>query len=453
MKLGARVLVVLLVVAVIVVAGVLWLGRDEGGWTSSSTEAALEFDRAIEASHKLYSREALAHLEKAVELDPNFVLAKASLAAALAGRDSDRSKQLWDEVKKADLGRLTDRERFMVKLSLARLDRDPERMEQIINKYGAQHPNDPFVLYAQAQSAWQRGDIREAEPLYRRVIKVAPNWVVAYNELGYMAMGEGKFKQAEDLFVTYRFIAPDQANPHDSLGELFLLTGRYEEARKELELAIEVKPDFCASYEHLMQVDLLDGRNDEAMSVVERARASQACPEQAVDYLRCTASVCSLANLGKWEAVWEAFNKGCEGDMGLLSWAGTAAIQAAAATGRWDEVEGLLERLRALKAKVTGVPLSRDGLYAQISFTKALLCIRDKDNEGAIEGLLEADRSLGYYGSMAMFKLIIRLHLVDLYRKLGRDQAADRLLADVERVNPKLVKKFREQHQCCVPDL
>lgn len=453
MKLGSRVLVALLVVVVAVVAGVLWLGRDEAGWTSSSTEAALEFDRAIEASHKLYSREALAHLRKAVELDPNFVLAKASLAAALAGRDPDRSKKLHEEVKEADLSRLTDREQFMVKLTLARLDRDPERMEQVINDYGAHHPNDPFVLYAQAQSAWQRGDLREAEPLYRRVIKVAPNWVVAYNELGYMAMGQGNFKQAEDLFVTYRFIAPDQANPHDSLGELYLLTGRYDEARTELELAIEAKADFCSSYEHLMQVDLLDGNDDEAMSVLERACASGACSEHAINYLRCMASVCSLAKSGKWGAVWEAFNKDCSGDTDLLSWAGTAAIQAAAATGKWDELEDMLEKLRALKSKIKGAPLSRDGLYAKISFTKALLCIRNKDSEGAIEGLLEADRTLGYYGSAAMFKLIIRLHLVDLYRKLGRNQAADRLLADVERVNPKLVKKFREPHQCCVPDL
>ena len=78
-------------------------------------------------------------------------------------------------------------------------------------------------------------------------MEIAPNWVIAYNQLGYINMSKGRFAEAEERFKSYRFIAPDQANPHDSLGELFIALGRNDEAEESFEKAIEIKPDFWAS--------------------------------------------------------------------------------------------------------------------------------------------------------------------------------------------------------------
>ena len=96
--------------------------------------------------------------------------------------------------------------------------------------------------------------------LNRRLIEIAPNWVIAYNQLGYIAMSQGRFAEAEEYFTSYRFVAPDQANPHDSLAELYIMIGRYEEAETSLYRSIEIKPDFWAAYDHLAMIEDDDRR-------------------------------------------------------------------------------------------------------------------------------------------------------------------------------------------------
>ncbi len=435
-------------ITVLVLAGVagsmFWLGWGDDGWTTKVPQAAAEFDRAIADSQKLYTKESLEHLERAVELDPQFVVAKAALAASLAYSDPERSKQLAEEARTADLKRLSPRERFLVRLHMARLEGDQEKVRRVIEEYGAVQPDDPWVLYAQAQSAWRAGEFDRAEPLYRRLIEVAPNWVLAYNELGYMAMGEGKFKEAEDLFVTYRFIAPDQANPHDSLGELYLLTGRYREARRELEEAIEVKPDFCASYGHLLQVELMERNLEGVRGVLERTRDSGACGEHMLERLRCVSEVAQSYFLLDWEGVWRTFEKSCVADADYLDWSGLMAMDAAAVTGRWQELEQILDTLRAMKKKFPSTGLSGEIVKGEIRFGQGLLSLREGDHQGALDAYLKADRSLGYFGSLGLSKLWIRLHIAKEYSALGRDAESEAMVRDVERVNPRIAAEFRE---------
>jgi tetratricopeptide (TPR) repeat protein len=104
--------------------------------------------------------------------------------------------------------------------------------------------DDPYLLEAAGNIAFARGDNAESEPLLGRLIEVGPNWVIAYNQLGYLTMREGRFAEAEEYLTSYRFIAPDQANPHDSLGEMYVILGRLPEAVESFETALEIKPDF-----------------------------------------------------------------------------------------------------------------------------------------------------------------------------------------------------------------
>lgn len=425
-------------------AVIFWLGRGGDGWTTAVPAAAAEFDQAIADSQKLYAKESLEHLKKAVELDPQFVVAKAALAASLAYSDPERSKRLAEEVRSADQSRLTARERFLVQLHMARLEGDQEKVQRVIEDYGTVQPDDPWVLYAQAQSAWRAGELDRAEPLYRRLIEVAPNWVLAYNELGYMAMGEGKFKEAEDLFVTYRFIAPDQANPHDSLGELYLLTGRYEEARRELEEAVKVKPDFCASYGHLMQVELMERRAEGVLAAVDRVRKSGACGEKMLERLQCMAEVAQPYLRGDWEGVWRIFEQSCGGRADYLEWSGVMAMDAAAVTGRWQELERMLDGLRAMQEELPALGLSGEIVKGEIEFARGLSSLRDGDHQGALEAFLKADRSMGYFGSLGLFKLWIRLHIAREYSALGKEAESEAMARDVERVNPTIAEGFRE---------
>ena len=119
---------------------------------------------------------------------------------------------------------------------------------------------------------------QRAEPqfVYQRLVEIAQNWVIAYNQLGYIAMASGRFVEAEEYFTSYRFVAPDQANPHDSLGELYLLLGR---------------PD-------VVEVETIplnaDAQDDARIKVYERY-----APDRTGTTARTTATACCTCTTGR----------------------------------------------------------------------------------------------------------------------------------------------------------
>ncbi len=177
---------------------------------------------------------------------------RSSRCSSTDGSKEERER-LIAELRQSDTARLNDRERLMLDVVLARADHDEPRRARRVAEYLAEHPRDPWGLNLASADAWARQDWPEAEQLYRRLVEVDPNWLMARNHLGYIAMAQGRFAEAEEHFRIYKYVAPDQANPHDSLGELLILLGRYDEARAELEEAVRVRPDFCASYQNLLR--------------------------------------------------------------------------------------------------------------------------------------------------------------------------------------------------------
>ena len=219
---------VLALAAVVVAAVALILNALPTGaeWTTDSPEALAEFNAAVDAQMKLYHNEVQAHLERALELDPDFVMAKLYLADQVKMDDDGRSASLWNDVISADQSKLSERERVLIDRARALQENRYEDADEMLDSYLADHPNDPFLLHRKALTLWMAGDFDEAERLNRRLIEIAPNWVIAYNQLGYIAMSQGRFVEAEEYFTSYRFVAPDQANPHDSLAELYIMIGR-----------------------------------------------------------------------------------------------------------------------------------------------------------------------------------------------------------------------------------
>ena len=224
-------------------------------WTSDSPEALAALELAMDAKMKLYHDDAVEQLERAVELDPDFVIAKLMLADYTRHTgDKESTNQLLEEALEADRGTLKPRERFFIERTQAALEKRFDDVAAITQEYLEKYPNDPYIIDSAALMAFSKGDNETSERLYRRVLEISPNWVIAYNQLGYTTMLQGRFAEAEEYFTSYRFIAPDQANPHDSLGELYIVLGRYPEAAQSIETALDIKSDFWESYHHLMFV-------------------------------------------------------------------------------------------------------------------------------------------------------------------------------------------------------
>ena len=409
--------------------------RGAEAWSSESPVALAAFERGLQAHMRLYGEEAMAEFEAALAADPGF-LAPRFFLFDLSGSHG-RGEEHAAAIRAADLSALRPRERFLGAFFRAVADRDDEAAGRAVEAFLAARPRDPWALHLAAYRAWNRGEWERAEDLYERLVKVDPNWVLAHNHLGYIAMGLGRFADAEARFRTYAFVAPDQANPHDSLGELLVLLGRYDEARAELERAVAVRPDFCPSSRNLLRAALFADRREDAGPIVERARAH--CPEPMAAGLTCQVAVWEALRTGAAAAFWPRYGEHCPQEPGALD---LSRFRLALLAG---EEEAVRVQLAAAEARVeksrhevafgaVGTP------QAVVLHMRGLMALAAGDPAAASGKLREADERLLYFGPIGggSLKLFNRGVLAFALARAGRDREAAALRAEIEAVNPRL---------------
>jgi len=415
--------------------------RPQRVWTSDSADAIAEVARGLQAEMKLYHVEAAGHYAKALELDPDFVVPRLLLLGSMMSKDKETVERLLSEVRSADLRRLSARERFLVQYLLAKRDRKPSEASRIIEEHLATHPDDAYALFQRCTDLWVQPDWEAAERCNRELLRVDPNWVLAYNYLGYIAMAQGKFPEAEKNFLAYKFIAPDQANPHDSLGELYTVLGRYEEAEAELDEALRLRPDFCSSYDHLLLVANLRADPAIAETVIARAAAGGQCSESSVKALRCAATLWRSYLAEAWPAALSLVEEGCRDTMGGLP---VLTHRAAVLAGRLDTARSLEDKLRKyLQGAVVSPEPGGQELLAGLAHMEAVRTLVEGGAREAVELLEDADRKLAFRGEgQAILKLVNKLTLAEALRAAGLPERADAVRAEVDAVNPRLADLF-----------
>lgn len=420
-------------VAVVAAAAFAWYrATAEPGWTTDSPVALEAYQRGRQAQMKFYWTDARAAFHEALAADPDMVVAK----IALLDSDTDKEERtrLVEALREADPQRLNERERLMLEAVLARADRDEPRRAKAVADYLEDHPRDPWALMIASTDAWGRQDFPEAQKLYERLIDVDPNWLLARNHLGYIAMAQGRFAEAEEHFKLYRYVAPDQANPHDSLGELLILLGRYDEARAELEEALRVRPDFCASYQNLLRLEVFARRPEALDPIVDRIVAH--CPEPMHQPSRCAAFQGKAFLEGDYDAPWRDPDNPCAGRLtdpepvthmlAVLAGRRAEALAIEAATRkRLEEVDAKQPRygqaLRGMLAFMEGQRLLREGAAAE-----------------AVARLREAERGMPWWSGDGggTLRLIVMLTLARAEEEAGDPEASARTLAELRAVNP-----------------
>ncbi|MCP4899121.1 MAG: tetratricopeptide repeat protein [bacterium] len=435
-------LIVLAAVSVTIGVGFVALG-DRPQWTSASPAALVEFEAAMDALDMLYMEEAVARLEAALELDPEFVIAKLELANQIRHYEPERADSLYATVFDADLDGLTPREQFLVeRIRLIANDKRDEA-DLLIDAYLQEYPDDHFVLRLKASRAFGQQRLDEAEADYLELLHKSPNFVLAYNQLGYINMQRGNFAKAEEYLTSYRFIAPDQANPYDSLAELFILQGRYEEADASLREAVRLRPDFWAAYEHLLLSALSREDFAAAETASEDARSS-GCPDDMVQAFGCWTEMERLREDQKWHELLAIPESEC--GTGYSKTAALAGAHFAACKlddfGRAQEIQSIVaegesgdEELEEMKGIMRALMSSLEG--TRLAF--------ERDYEGAFESLREADGELVFQNAgVGTFKLSNQLAMIEVLRAMDRLAEASELLVEVRMVNPTLVERFEE---------
>jgi Flp pilus assembly protein TadD len=423
---------VALVAAAAIAAWAALRGRGQQEWTTTSPAALAELRLGIDAQRKYYHREAQAHFEKALELDPDFAMAKRMLMRADVSKE--RRERLRQQLAATDRSRLTPREVFLIDYTLAQAAEAPRaQLDEIVEGYLRRHPRDPYALSAQGDLRWDARRWEEAEETFQKLLAVDPNWVDAQNKMGYLSMALGRFAEAEDRFRTYRFIAPDQANPHDSLGELLVLTGRFAEAQRELEAALRIRPDFCISYFNLIDLARLSGQPERASSLVA-ALDKNGCGPELVASATCAHRVWGFYQARDWERLAAVFHEPC--------------IQQHNIGPVLPHLAAVLAGDLALAREIEAFAAKRQSTYVTranpvLPHTAAVREVAEGEVAKALEHFAATDAQLQYRQLQdGLFKMYNRLQWAHALELSGDRAAAERLVREVEGVNRAMAARY-----------
>ncbi|MEE9207653.1 MAG: tetratricopeptide repeat protein [Gemmatimonadota bacterium] len=227
--------------------------------TTGSLEAFREYQLGLEAGRRFHFEAAFEHLQRAVELDPNFALAHLTLSglAMSQGRISLGVTSL--QAAQANREGAPERDRLFLDAMLAGIiENDNDKSRRVLLELIEKYPDDKDARNA----LWRMypSQSEERRSLLEETIQLDPMYATAYNELAYWHSRQGNFDAADSLISRYVELEPGEPNPLDSKGEILEQANRFEEAREAYRAALEIRPDFTFSLDHLARTYVKEGR-------------------------------------------------------------------------------------------------------------------------------------------------------------------------------------------------
>jgi len=178
--------------------------------------------------------EAIAQLQKAVEINPNYVEAHNNLGDALLQKG--QVDEAMGQYQKA-------------------LEIDPN--------FADAHNNLGIVLL-------KKGQVDEAMAQYQKALEIKPNNASAHYNLGNVLLQKGQVDEAIIQYQRALEIKPTDAEAHYNLGNALFKKGRMDEAIAQYQKALEIDPNFAEVYYNLGNVLLQKGQVDDAIAQFQK---------------------------------------------------------------------------------------------------------------------------------------------------------------------------------------
>lgn len=176
-----------------------------------------ETDRAID----LYQR--------ALKIDPDFVLARYDLAVTYRGMgEVDKAIAEYEKVLKIN-------------------PRFPEALSNLGGQY------------------FRKGDVKQAVAHFQKAIKVYPNFIQALSNLGAALNKQGNPKQALPHLKKALALDPEFAVAYFNLGNAYFAVGELDKAETAFNNAVEKGVDFLSLHWKLHEIHLKKGRRSQAI--------------------------------------------------------------------------------------------------------------------------------------------------------------------------------------------
>jgi tetratricopeptide (TPR) repeat protein/DNA-binding winged helix-turn-helix (wHTH) protein len=249
---------------------------------TNSLEAYRYYSLGVEKAEALQNSEAVALLEKAVEIDPAFAMAYARLGYvySVTWSSQDRGKPFLEKAFQLS-DRLTEKDKLYITgwYAIANFDYAAaiKSFRDIVARY-------PFEV-----EAYRRlGLLLRGEERFDESIEVMKQGLVIdsgaqdlYNSLGSIYSDTGRHDEALSMLRRYVQLAPREPNAHDSLAIGLQWAGQYDDAVQEYNRALALKPDFDIAVIHLGNTFFEQGRYREAIEQYQRQiEISPSLPER-----------------------------------------------------------------------------------------------------------------------------------------------------------------------------
>lgn len=416
--------------------------------TTSSERAYRAYHEGVENDLKMYEREAMSSYAEALRYDPHFVMATLRLADKMRGRDPERAASLLASAARYR-DDLTEREKLMLRIWEERWGkRDLKVLQDLYDEYVRRFPKDPEGYQMRAGYLANNGRMPEALAEYEQLIKVNPNYAIAYNTLGYYWSRNGDNAKAEDYLKRYRYLASDQANPYDSLGEFYAFSGRYDEAEETLRKAIAIKEDFYAAWGHLGTVEA--GRGNPVKAAEYFRKGSDNAPSTFLRYdFRFLAAMC-LVDAGRPDDAVKEMDA-ASAEVASMAPGMEARKLKAADSFRRAGLLGRIGRTAEAEASLAAVdlsvvtdpkdPKSQEMAVQQMGLVRGVIAMgagRDAEAVTLLTSALENKPSKGFAGSdYYPVNTFARLALATSLGRLGRADDAEKALAPILEKNPR----------------
>ena len=218
---------------------------------------------------------AVAQFTRALELDPGYAAAYASLGRAYWG-EYQLTKDQENIVKMRDA---CDHSLKLAPSSpegnicLGMLDAGTGRYPQAASEFQLAIDSDPTndLAYRKLASVYESlGRMDQATKTYQKAIQVHPQDPSNYAELGTFYDNEAHYDDAAAQFEKAVGLAPDVAEYRSRLGGTYLFAGVYTKAEEALRNAIRLQPSYEA-YSNLGQTYFLERKFDDAIAAFEQA--------------------------------------------------------------------------------------------------------------------------------------------------------------------------------------
>jgi serine/threonine-protein kinase len=196
-------------------------------------------------------QQAIQEFNMAVQDDPLFATAYASLAEALRIKFQETNNGDWlDSADEACEQALALNDQLAVAyISCGSVQLERGRYQEALQQYHTAvmlDPTDGDAYRGVANTQAALGNIEEAEAIWQEAINLKPDYWLAHFRLGYFLMQHGRYKEALGPLRTALSYVPNNYRVYNNIGTAHLYQMHLEAAIEAFQSSVAIEPNYAA---------------------------------------------------------------------------------------------------------------------------------------------------------------------------------------------------------------